>query len=103
MGPFIIGPKILFSTSGKLPYTFFFFTFQNIPFYTNSISHTHMPTFNMCIPPIWIPPLCLFLITISLCKNILAQNIKTNTIGKLDIPKQLIKVTWLSLQHICMT
>jgi hypothetical protein len=41
----------------------------------------------MCILPIWIPPLCLFFITIGICKNIMAQSIRANTIGKLHIPK----------------
>jgi hypothetical protein len=86
-----------------MPCTFLFFTFQNIPFYTGIISHTHISTFSMCIPPIWIPPICLFLVTISICKNILAHNIRANTIVKLHILKQPIKEAWRLFQHTCVS
>ncbi len=42
--PFHARLKFLFSTSGKLPCTLLFFTFQNLSFYTIIIFQIHLPT-----------------------------------------------------------
>jgi hypothetical protein len=69
MGLFITSLKIIFSTSGKLPYTLFFFAFQNIPFYTNIIFHPTCPPSTCVFLPFEFHPFAFFSLPLVFAKT----------------------------------